>query len=619
MHGMANPMGESSSPVFMDEAGGTDLVYDAGVDTLIAEFDYELDLRGNRIEAVETDDLGDVTTITWGYDDLDRLISETSDSDNDDRDYADAFTYDLASNRLMQTHTSASEEYEITYIYDVNDRLRSEKQEFTSGGSNNNTVYSYGPSDAYTVQTGKTVREGTTPGSGNLVSSATYSYDARGRMVQVEIDSDGDTTIDSTVIYEYDDNGRRVSETVDDGSTQVTRTYLFDPQNHTGYAKQVEEWVDDGSGAALHRTFTIGHMLIAQHDVVNGVLSFVQDGHGNTRALLDAAAAVVQRFAFDAFGETLAATGYTAADAAHTPWLQPDGAYSPAAGLTNHLARWRRGHAFLTLDSYAGNTSDPLSLHKYLYAHGNPVMGVDPSGMFTLTELLTVRAITKYLKGVFVSYVVGKAITAGYLLATQQSLKQFKILEWTDLLSLIPGAAFAAPARVVARLGGVALAKTGVGAFVKAGSLVVGKYVAKQGSSAVMKRLVDGFARTFAATGGRMNVVTATGQKLFLSAKGFQHIVESHVPKYFDEAVRANKKTTTFFPTETSASRMLDMLAEATQKVGSEIVPNVPQRVTLNNGLSVQFRIWPSGEISQFFPLSPQAGVFTLADLKNII
>lgn len=32
------------------------------------------------------------------------------------------------------------------------------------------------------------------------------------------------------------------------------------------------------------------------------------------------------------------------------------------------------------MDSYEGNNADPLSLHKYLYAHGNPVNRIDPSG-----------------------------------------------------------------------------------------------------------------------------------------------------------------------------------------------------------------------------------------------
>jgi RHS repeat-associated protein len=39
---------------------------------------------------------------------------------------------------------------------------------------------------------------------------------------------------------------------------------------------------------------------------------------------------------------------------------------------------------FNRLDPFAGNFTDPLSLHKYLYVHGDPINGIDPSGeLFT--------------------------------------------------------------------------------------------------------------------------------------------------------------------------------------------------------------------------------------------
>ncbi len=36
---------------------------------------------------------------------------------------------------------------------------------------------------------------------------------------------------------------------------------------------------------------------------------------------------------------------------------------------------------FNRLDPFAGNLADPQSLHKYLYTHGDPVNGIDPTGL----------------------------------------------------------------------------------------------------------------------------------------------------------------------------------------------------------------------------------------------
>ncbi len=43
---------------------------------------------------------------------------------------------------------------------------------------------------------------------------------------------------------------------------------------------------------------------------------------------------------------------------------------------------------FWTMDSYEGRNNDPATLHKYLYAHADPVNGIDPSGEMTLGSLL---------------------------------------------------------------------------------------------------------------------------------------------------------------------------------------------------------------------------------------
>ena len=52
---------------------------------------------------------------------------------------------------------------------------------------------------------------------------------------------------------------------------------------------------------------------------------------------------------------------------------------------------------FTSMDTYAGSLSEPMSLHKYLFANSNPVMYSDPSGHYTLTEQETAIAIQAIL------------------------------------------------------------------------------------------------------------------------------------------------------------------------------------------------------------------------------
>ena len=48
------------------------------------------------------------------------------------------------------------------------------------------------------------------------------------------------------------------------------------------------------------------------------------------------------------------------------------------------------------MDTYEGRNGEPLTLHKYLYTHGSPVNGTDPSGNFNLLETGIVQFIIKH-------------------------------------------------------------------------------------------------------------------------------------------------------------------------------------------------------------------------------
>ncbi|MGN0497339.1 MAG: RHS repeat-associated core domain-containing protein [Lachnospiraceae bacterium] len=56
--------------------------------------------------------------------------------------------------------------------------------------------------------------------------------------------------------------------------------------------------------------------------------------------------------------------------------------YNANTGLYYLRARYMNPSTgtFISMDSYQGSIYDPDTLHKYLYANGNPVMNTDPSG-----------------------------------------------------------------------------------------------------------------------------------------------------------------------------------------------------------------------------------------------
>jgi RHS repeat-associated protein len=297
--------------------------------TTLAGYAYTLGSAGNRLSVTEQNG----RAVNYTYDDLYRLTGETISNDpNAGNNGTVEYAYDAVGNRLARTSTLATIPTQSS-TYDANDRLTSDTYD-----DNGNTIVS----------------------NGN-----TYSFDWENHLASVN---------QGAASYVYDGDGNRVAKS----AAGATTRYLIDTNNPTGYAQVADELVS----GIVQRTYTYGDSLISQRQLINSqwqVSFYGYDGHGSVRLLTDAAGAITDTYTYDAFGNLIAQTGNTPNE-----YLYAGEQYDANSGFYYLRARYMNPSSgrFWTMDSYEGNDSDPLSLHKYLYGNGNPVNVLDPTGQF---------------------------------------------------------------------------------------------------------------------------------------------------------------------------------------------------------------------------------------------
>ena len=310
---------------------------------LVAQYEYTLGAAGERTKVKELD-----RTVEYTYDELYRLTGEKiTAADKTVTEYT--YAYDKVSNRILKTENGTK----TTYTYNALNQLVKE----------NDTVYKY--DDA-----------------GNLISttssgkSAAYTYNAENKLIRATVNEAGKTVVEE---YTYDYAGNRTSKTT--GSETVR--YLNDNSVLTNVLAEF-----DANGNVLCY-YTIGADLISQER--SGKMSlYLYDGHGSVRCLIDENGKVTDTYNYDAFGNLLDKTGTTVNN-----YLYCGEQFDSATGLYYLRARYMNPATgtFITQDTYPGTIFDSTSLHKYLYANANPVMNVDPSGYFGLTDVVCANAI----------------------------------------------------------------------------------------------------------------------------------------------------------------------------------------------------------------------------------
>lgn len=318
----------------------------------IASYEYTIGKAGEITHIKESD-----RDIFYTYDKLYRLLSEESISDKASDDvYKYTYTYDKAGNRTSKTVNGKK----TTYTYNALSQL-------TSGGG---VTYLY-------------------DNSGNLISEEagklvkTYKYDSDNKLIEADVNG-------VTEEYQYDYSGNRLSKK----SGEEYTYYLNDISG--GISQVLAEYDNNGTAKCI---YTRGNDLVSQER--DGVVSYyISDVHGNVRMLTDASGKITDRYSYDAWGNLLSSEGKT--ENSHYYCGEQFDTLTNTYYLRARYMDPATGR-FNSLDTYQGSRSNPLTLNKYLYANGNPVMNSDPTGHFSLLGCVL---------GVGISYVINQLLSS---------------------------------------------------------------------------------------------------------------------------------------------------------------------------------------------------------------
>ena len=132
--------------------------------------------------------------------------------------------------------------------------------------------------------------------------------------------------------------------------------------------------------------YTYGLQRISENQQIQGAWTpsfYGYDGFGSVRQLTNASATVTDTYNYDAFGNLLNSTGTTP-----NSYLYRGEQYDTNLNLYYLRARYYNPQTdrFMSRDPEDGITIDPKTLHKYVYAGGDPVNAMDPRGRALVEE-----------------------------------------------------------------------------------------------------------------------------------------------------------------------------------------------------------------------------------------
>lgn len=261
-------------------------------------------------------------------------------------------------------------------------------------GQDGVTTYEYDDNGSVTRKTVTGVKAETTD----------YRYTLENRLAEATTTrTNGLVVVVSTKQYTYNQAGSLVGTQTtvrNDGALVFSdqRAFVLDSGLGDALSHVLEERSAPGGVPVM--TFFHGDDPLAQVNDDVGATSryYLADGHGSTRQLAGDTGVPTDSYGYDAYGVLLGeAPSVTQAAAASFLYAgEPFDAHLKQYHLRARFYDPFNGR-FSTLDPFGGDSQDPQSLHKYAYAHNDPVNRTDPTGLFSLGEVMTSMAIQTIL------------------------------------------------------------------------------------------------------------------------------------------------------------------------------------------------------------------------------